>query len=76
MTLTHVFESGPLRRTIDGLAARSEELGARVRRYRARRRVYLQAMSELQLFTDRELADLCFTRADIPRVARESAERA
>jgi len=76
MTLTHVFESGPLRRTIDGLAARADELGGRLRRYRARRRVYQQVMAELQLFTDRELAELGFTRVDIPRVARESAERA
>ncbi len=39
----------------------------------ARRAVYNQTLRELNVLTDRELADLGLSRYDIPAVAREAA---
>ena len=38
-----------------------------------RRRVYLQTLNELNLLSDRDLADLGIARSDVAVVARESA---
>lgn len=45
-----------------------------VRRYLEKRRVYLRTLRELSTCTDRELDDLGIGRADIERIARESAQ--
>lgn len=52
-----------------------EILGA-VSRYAARQTAFRQTLNELETLTDRELADLGISRADIRRVAREAADLA
>lgn len=45
-------------------------------KYRVRSwRRYRRALNELEIHTDRELADLGFMRCDLPRIARESSRQ-
>ncbi len=76
MTTLRTRAAETVRDARDGLAARLAEATARVRRARAWRRRYLTALDELSCYKDRELAELGFTRADLPRVARETADQA
>jgi len=45
-----------------------------VRRYFEHRRVYLRTLRELSTCTDRELQELGIERADIHRIARQTAQ--
>ena len=67
-TLTHLDRFGLKARytwLVDALAERA-----------ARRKVYRQTVAELQALSDRDLADFGFHRSEIPRVAKEAADRA
>lgn len=55
------------------LADRFSGILAQVKVMIARRAVYNQTVRELNILTDRELADLGLSRFDIPTVAREAA---
>jgi uncharacterized protein YjiS (DUF1127 family) len=48
-----------------------DQMKHRVRSWRRYRRV----LSELEIHSDRELAELGLLRCDLPRVARETAKR-
>ncbi len=67
-TLTHLDRFGlkaRYNRIIDALAERA-----------ARRKVYRRTVAELQALSDRDLADFSFNRTEIPRIAKEAADRA
>lgn len=55
------------------LADRFSGILAQVKVMIARRAVFNQTVRELNVLTDRELADLGLSRFDIPTVAREAA---
>lgn len=55
------------------LADRFSGLLAQIKVMIARRAVYNQTVRELNILTDRELADLGLSRFDIPSVAHEAA---
>ncbi|MCA8880472.1 MAG: DUF1127 domain-containing protein [Rhodobacteraceae bacterium] len=55
------------------LADRLHLLRAAFVEWNARRAVFRQVTDELSVLSDRDLADLGFSRLDIPRVAREAA---
>lgn len=68
MTLTETIRAA---RPVLGSAADrwAEALGAALRR----RAAYRRTLEELNVLSDRELADLGFSRCDLPRIARDSA---
>jgi len=61
---------------LDHLTQTVADLRQRLALFRYRRRAFDQTYSELSQLSDRELNDLGFARADIARIARESADEA
>lgn len=62
--------------SLEHLGLRVDRLIARWQAARTRRAIYNQTVFELSELTDRELADLGISRADIGRIANESADAA
>ncbi|GLK82481.1 DUF1127 domain-containing protein [Ancylobacter defluvii] len=51
-----------------------DQISVALRTAFARRRQYRQVQSELEAYSDRELGELGFSRADIHDIARQAAE--
>ena len=64
--------NGALGALIGGLRA----MGARVEDWSRRRAAYAETLAELSGLSDRDLADLGFSRADLRAIARDAAVRA
>lgn len=56
-----------------GFANRFESAMDSLRLFRARRAAYRQTHYELSILSERDLADLGISRADIPTLARQAA---
>jgi uncharacterized protein YjiS (DUF1127 family) len=65
--------NAPRSASIDA-GSRFAAMRARFGDWRARRAAYLRTYDELAACSDRELADLGLSRADIPALARRSAD--
>lgn len=72
MTAYAIAKSTAVRDPRAGLAA----LAGRVRAWVLRRMEIERTFNELNALTDRELADLGFSRFDLRRLARESVDQA
>lgn len=57
-----------------GLKDRYEHIRRVIEHFAARRAAYRRTVDELNVLSDRDLADFGFHRSDIPRIASEAAE--
>jgi uncharacterized protein YjiS (DUF1127 family) len=59
-----------------GLTARFQDLRDTLAKRAARRAVYNRTVAELQVLSNRDLADLGFHRSEIPQIAQQAADMA
>lgn len=75
MSATNTSRPGLAGLLTDQFAAAVDGLYARYAAWARRRAAYLQTWRELDGLNDRELADIGFSRSDIPQIARDAASR-